>query len=146
MMEINNPVAYSLGHRTLIDPASQAIVPQIVNDKTMVPIRFISESLGAKVGWEEATSSATIDFNGKHIVIKDGSDTLAVDGKSVALQTPAQTINDRMYVPLRDVAEGFGLDCYWEDPGLIIIGTNVFNKVYLDSTIVPEVKNLFGME
>ena len=146
MMEINNPVAYSLGHRTLIDPASQAIVPQIVNDKTMVPIRFISESLGAKVGWEEATSSATIDFNGKHIVIKDGSGTLAVDGKTVALQTPAQTINDRMYVPLRDVAEGFGLDCYWEDPGLIIIGTNVFNKVYLDSTIVPEVKNLFGME
>lgn len=37
--------------------------PIIVNDTTMLPIRFIAESFGATVEWEEATKKVTITKN-----------------------------------------------------------------------------------
>jgi len=122
VMGLDKPVAYAKGNRTMIDPANEAIVPMIVNDKTLVPIRFISEALGATVTWNPKTASATINLSGTRIIIKEGSDTLRLEKETKKLQTPAQTFNDRMYVPLRDVSEAFGLDCFWADPGLIVIG------------------------
>ena len=35
--------------------------PEIIKNRTMVPLRFISEALGAKVGWDEAKRVITID-------------------------------------------------------------------------------------
>lgn len=40
--------------------ASVDVAPMIVNDRTLVPIRFVSESLGATVDWSEETKTATI--------------------------------------------------------------------------------------
>ncbi len=37
--------------------------PRLENGTTMVPIRFISESFGAKVGWDEATEGITVELN-----------------------------------------------------------------------------------
>ncbi len=36
-------------------------VPVIMNDRTMLPARFVAEALGAQVGWDEATRTVTID-------------------------------------------------------------------------------------
>ncbi len=136
VMGLNKPFAYAKGNRAMIDPANEAIVPMIVNDKTLVPIRFITEALGATVTWNDETQSATISFLGQRMVLKEGSDTLRIEREVKKLQTPAQTFNDRMYVPLRDVSEAFGLDCYWADPGLIVIGkdANVVMNVYYELT------------
>ena len=37
--------------------------PQMVNDRTMIPLRFITEKLGCKIAWDEATSKITIAGN-----------------------------------------------------------------------------------
>jgi hypothetical protein len=34
---------------------------QSINDRTMVPVRFISESLGARVNWAENSQTVTIN-------------------------------------------------------------------------------------
>lgn len=146
VMALNNPVAYAKGNRTMIDPDNEAIVPQIVNDKTLVPIRFISEGLGANVTWNDSTATAQINLSGTRMVIKEGSDVMKVEKKTIKLQTPAQTINDRMYVPLRDLVEGFGLECHWEDPGLIIIGNGVTVNLLLNSHIVPQLMERFDLQ
>jgi len=39
---------------------SMDIPARLVNDKTMVPLRFLSEELGFNVEWDEATRTATI--------------------------------------------------------------------------------------
>jgi len=136
IMGLNKPFAYAKGNRQMIDPNNENIVPMIVNDKTLVPIRFISESIGANVSWNDETQSATITLLGKRMVIKEGSNTMKIERETKKLQTPAQTFNDRMYVPLRDVSEAFGLDCYWADPGLIVIGNgaNITMNIYYDLT------------
>ncbi len=145
VMAIGSPVAYAKGLETKIDISNDSVVPVIINDKTLVPIRFISEGLGATVTWNEQTSSATITLSDKKLVIKEGSDTMRAVGATYKLQTPAQTINDRMFVPLRDITEALGMVCYWEDPGLIIIGTNVTGRILAHQNIVPEYMARYGM-
>jgi len=42
---------------------SMSVAPKIINDKTMIPLRFVSESLGLDVGWDSKTRIATIKEN-----------------------------------------------------------------------------------
>lgn len=54
-IQIGNPYA------NINNEAHELDVPaQIVNDRTMVPLRFVSQALGAQVGWDQATYTATI--------------------------------------------------------------------------------------
>lgn len=38
------------------------VAPQLLNDRTMVPLRFVAESLGAIVEWEDVTQTVTIRY------------------------------------------------------------------------------------
>lgn len=48
------------GQQAKIDPANSNVVPLILNERTMLPVRFVSEKLGAGVKWDEPTQSVTI--------------------------------------------------------------------------------------
>jgi photosystem II stability/assembly factor-like uncharacterized protein len=50
------------GVSTLIDSANTKIVPEIINSRTMLPLRFVSESLGCSVFWADATKTITITY------------------------------------------------------------------------------------
>jgi uncharacterized repeat protein (TIGR02543 family) len=50
------------GVSTLIDPANANVVPEIINGRTMLPVRFVSENLGCSVLWEDATKTITITY------------------------------------------------------------------------------------
>ena len=54
-MQIGNKTAYVDGV-----PVSLDVPPQIINGRTMVPIRFVSENLGAEVNWDQDTKTVTI--------------------------------------------------------------------------------------
>ena len=54
-LTINSPTAYIDGKSYTLDaPAT------IVNSRTLVPLRFISEALNATVTWDDATKTAII--------------------------------------------------------------------------------------
>lgn len=42
------------------DKGNLDVPAQVVNDRTLVPVRAISESFGCQVGWEEETQTVTI--------------------------------------------------------------------------------------
>jgi hypothetical protein len=50
------------GTTTPIDADNTQVVPEIVNGRTMLPVRFVSESLGCSVQWVDATKTITITF------------------------------------------------------------------------------------
>ena len=50
-MWIGKNYAYVNGNSVLIDPGNPDITPFIKDDRTFVPLRFVSESLGMKVIW-----------------------------------------------------------------------------------------------
>ena len=81
--------------------------PIIQNDRTLVPIRFIAESLGYAVEWDSAENAAVIDDGRVKLWI--GTDKAELDGELVTLDTSSVLVNDRTMVSLRAVAET--LDC-----------------------------------
>lgn len=54
-MTINNPKATVNGRMVAMD-----VAPQIVNNRTMIPLRFLSENLGYEVTWDNDTQTAII--------------------------------------------------------------------------------------
>ncbi|MCX6083820.1 MAG: stalk domain-containing protein, partial [Caldiserica bacterium] len=52
------------GTPVAIDPANALVVPVIVKGRTMLPVRFVGEQLGATVGWTPVTQVVTLDFGG----------------------------------------------------------------------------------
>ncbi len=126
VMAINEPKGFLSGDVEYIDPKNHAVTPIIVNDKTMVPIRYIVEAIDATVEWNDETSTAVISHGNNKISIKEGESQLKVNKRPRSLQSPAITVNDRLYVPLRDIVESLELECYWHDAGIIIIGETAY--------------------
>jgi len=56
------------GTPVAIDPANALVVPVIVKGRTMLPVRFVAEQLGATVGWAPATQVVTLDFGGATVL------------------------------------------------------------------------------
>lgn len=114
--------AYANGRRTKIDPENPEIVPLLINDRTLVPIRFISECFGADIVWHNETQSVDIQLGGKEIDIVVNSDVMQVDGSSRSLDSPAVLRDGRVFLPLRAFAEAIGKQVFYDPSGLIVIG------------------------
>ena len=50
------------GVSTLIDSTNAKVVPEIINGRTMLPLRFVTQNLGATVGWDQNTQTITITY------------------------------------------------------------------------------------
>ena len=91
------------------------VAPYVVNGTTLVPVRLITESFGAEVGWNPETQQATVTYGGVEIVLTIGSNIAQVDGEDVELLTAPEVTNDRTMLPLRFITETFGADVGWEE-------------------------------
>jgi len=120
-LKLGTPVSFAKGQRTYIDTANKDVVPFTENSRTLVPVRYIAESFGATVGWDDATQAVTVDYLNKHISLQIGSNQMLVNGEAVTLDTAANTYNSRTFIPLRALVEALGKHVLWDDRGLIII-------------------------
>ena len=91
------------------------VAPKIVNDRTMLPIRFIAEALGAKVDWIEESQTVKITAENIDISLVIGEDFATVNGEKIDLDSPSFIENDRTYLPIRFVSEKLGADVSWDD-------------------------------
>lgn len=105
------------------------VAPVIVNDRTMLPARFVAENLGAEVEWDEEKRLVTV--TGKSlktgeevtILITIGKETAIVNGKELKLDSPAFIENDRTYTPVRFIAEELGTSVEWLEASRKVIIT-----------------------
>ena len=84
------------------------VAPVIVDNRTMVPIRVITELLGGTADWNEATKEVTLTIDGKVIRMTVG---VVLEKYGVA----PVIINDRTYVPIRFVADELGAETDWDE-------------------------------
>ncbi|MGB9695177.1 MAG: stalk domain-containing protein [Caldisericaceae bacterium] len=94
--------------------------PVIKNSRTLVPIRFVSDALGAKVAWSDSEKKVTITLNNHEIVLYIGKSTAFVDGNSVQIDSTnpsvvPEIIGSRTYVPIRFVSESFKATVAWDN-------------------------------
>lgn len=83
------------------------VAPIITDNRTLVPIRAITESLGGEVQWNEKTKEITLKIDGKTLKMTIGV-TLEKYGAAPII------IGNRTYVPLRFVAEEIGAAVDWD--------------------------------
>ena len=96
------------------------VAPKVVNDRTMLPARFIAENLGATVEWDGEKQLVTITGKNEKqedvtILITIGSDYAKVNGEEVKLDSPAFVENDRTYTPIRFISENLGATVKWNE-------------------------------
>ncbi|WP_068782195.1 copper amine oxidase N-terminal domain-containing protein [Paenibacillus sp. GM2] len=89
--------------------------PVMENGRVQVPLRGVSEALGAEVGFQGKSVSYT--KGDKTISLTLGSKVAKVDGKSVTMDTTAKAVKGRTYVPLRFVSENLGEKVSWDKAG-----------------------------
>ncbi len=95
------------------EPVVNDVAPIIREDRTMLPIRFIAEGLGAAVAWDDAVNKVSITKDDMVIEILVDSAVAFVNGEPVALDSPAFIENSRTYLPLRFIAENLGATVFW---------------------------------
>ena len=89
------------------------VPPQIINDRTMVPMRAIFEMLGADVDWNGDERKITGSKDNIEIVMYVDNTQMSVNGSIVTLDSPPTIIDGRTLVPVRAIAESFGVDVLW---------------------------------
>lgn len=97
------------------EPIAFDVPPQIINNRTMVPMRAIFEALGAEVDWEDSTKTIIATKHGITVVMRIGYNIMYVDNKTIELDAPPQLVNNRTLVPVRAIAESFNLNVEWND-------------------------------
>ena len=110
-------LSVQLSGKTLTFPDVQ---PFFENGRTMVPFRTVAEALGAEVGYDSGTVSASLDGTICRFAI--GGDTLTVSDratgkvlKTVPLDVSPIEKDGRTCVPVRFLAESLGLTVEWDD-------------------------------
>ncbi|WP_084171036.1 stalk domain-containing protein [Desulfofalx alkaliphila] len=118
-------------------------------NRTYVPIRFVSEALGAKVNWDKDAQAATVTLGKSVITMPVDSNQATVNEKNVQLDAPAMLKNQRLLVPLRFVSEALDKDVEWnEAERTVYISAGPFIRMAstigpIDAGIVGTLTNLF---
>ncbi len=115
ILQIGSKNMYVNGKLVVLDSA-----PIIRNDRTLLPIRFVAEALGAQVGWDDSTKKVTIQDSSTKIEMWINKPTAIVNGKAVYID-PANhnvvpvIVNARTMLPVRFVAESLGAQVEWDE-------------------------------
>lgn len=88
---------------------------EIVNDRTMVPMRYFFEKLGAQVTWIDAAQQIYVEYGGQTVLFQIGSDTAYVNEETRRLDAPAYLKNDKTLIPIRFLSEALGYRVEWSE-------------------------------
>lgn len=127
------------------------VAPYISEDRTMVPIRVISENLGKVVTWDNDDKKVTIkDEKGNEfsLVINEKfmEDISSNVYRKIELDVPAVIKDNRTFVPIRAIAEAFGEKVHWDnDKRVVVIGDNYDSKKIKNDEI-EKTKDPLGLD
>ena len=86
------------------------VPPYITNDVTKLPLRAISDIFKADIYWNGAEKSIDIEVGEDKIKMAVGNPKMYVNGYAVPLSSAPEISDGRAFVPLRDMAQIFGID------------------------------------
>lgn len=103
-----------------IDEQNNDVAVFVENDRSYVPVRFISENYGGDVEWIPETQTVNITFEDRTISLTIGKPEIMINGEVTKLDVAPIVRNDRTYLPLRACTEAIGKEVFYSD-GLILI-------------------------
>lgn len=125
---------------------SSDVAPIIENSTTLVPIRVISEKLGAEVDWNNQNRTVMIKTSEKQIQFSIGSKQATINsnaGSNAAQLEVAPFIKDeKTMVPLRFIAEELGLKVNWDNDERTISLTSSEKETAVQEGLKVNSKNI----
>jgi hypothetical protein len=119
ILKLNDPGATVDGKTVTLQAA-----PVLMNRTTMVPLRFVSESLGVEVKWDGASKSITMSRASQTIQLTIDQSTASVNGNFITMEQPPIIVKETTMVPLRFVAEVFNQTVAYDNDTLTITITD----------------------
>jgi transcriptional regulator CtsR len=95
--------------------------PVIRENRTLLPIRYVAEAIGATVNWNNSERKVTVSLDGKVIELWIGKNIARVDGQYVLIDsanlkvTPVIISPGRTMLPLRFITENLGAKVDWDE-------------------------------
>ena len=136
-----NDLTIRVNGRVVTFPDAQPYVNS--DSRTMIPVRFVAEALGAEVSWDGKLQCAVAEKNGIRVEIPIGSRDLRVikNGKTeiVKMDTAAALKENRTFVPIRFVAEALGAYVDYS-------GTYKVVGIYCDTLSADEIATLRALD
>ena len=87
--------------------------PMAENGRTLVPMRYIFEALGAEVQWVAEANKVIATKGNTSIELILGSNVMLKNGEEIVLEVPAKAIDGRTLVPVRAISEAFECNVEW---------------------------------
>lgn len=129
ILHLGCPFAYKNGQQISID-STDAAFPFTYQDRTVVPLRFLSESFGAQVQWDPDDFAVSISIGDNVALFPLNRYYMFLNGQYTPLDIPAVELDGHTYVPLRKLVEDvLGKKVFYSN-GLIIINADdsAFNQ------------------
>jgi len=120
---LSSPKALVKDMEKQVDPLYEEVVPLQKDGIVFVPVRFVADSLGAKVDWDGKTQTASVTLGNRSVELKYGSDIMNAGGEGIKLPAPVWASCGRLMAPADQLVKALGLYmCVYGD--LIIISKN----------------------
>ncbi len=97
------------------------VAPYYSNGRIMAPVRAIHESLGALVSWDDASQTVTSDLNGLSLKMTLGDSRYFVNETPYTMDAAVEKKSNRIFAPVRYVAQGFGKKISYHDYSRIAV-------------------------
>ena len=97
--------------------------PVIEDGRTLIPLRFLFETMGADVGWYNEHQMAVVQQNDRTVEITINNPIASVNGATATMDVPARLIESKTMVPLRFLSENLGYTVEWDDEANMVIIT-----------------------
>ncbi|WJH34149.1 stalk domain-containing protein [Paenibacillus sp. CC-CFT747] len=91
------------------------VAPRKIGDYSMVPVRIISENMGAKVSWDQAKQMVTIEKADIYMQLVINKKEAVLNSKAITLEAAPVLLAGNTLIPVRFVAERLGLLVDWDD-------------------------------
>ena len=85
------------------------VAPFLQNGRTMLPLRYVAESLDYNVTWNDATRVATFTSGNNTVKVSIDSQIFTVNGVEHRFSTTPITVNGRIMLPVSEIAMALGL-------------------------------------
>ena len=86
----------------------------IMNSTTYVPLRSFCDIFGVdSIRWNAATNVATVQYGSTTVQVPNHGSYITANGRISYTKEPIRNINDRLFVPIRPLAEAFCLSVNW---------------------------------
>lgn len=93
------------GVLTVIDKSDKTVTPRIREGVFYVPLRFVLESFGVEVGWDDSAKCVTVSGGGKTISLSVNDDEVRLGALKEKLSRDCYIENERTYLALEDVSK-----------------------------------------